>query len=128
MTKPANVALGNKRLLMLADHLDTVDEVHRKKGEPTYTQTRIYHYSDGYQGDCNTPACAWGHYVSMPHAKRRKLIAYDMFTLLQTEFCITCLESGMLFGCSGCNGAQTAKQAAKYIRGFVKARQAKKHE
>lgn len=125
MTKTASLALGNKRLLMLADRLNIVDAIHRKKGEPTYDQSSLVHA-------CGSPACAAGHYLNMPHVKRRDLV----WTVpsFEREFCLdtrtppygVSTDFGKLFGQTGCDGAKTAKQAAKYIRQFVKARQATK--
>jgi len=123
-----SIALGNKRLLKLADLLFTVDAIHRKKREPTYKQTLYAHHKCG--NNCDTPACAWGHYITIPSVSRRlKQSIKDYETIswyaAQNEFVMTFVECSEIFASWGCNYANTAKEAAKYIRQFVKARQAK---
>lgn len=123
---------GLRRLLKLADILDVADALHRKRKEPTYNQERFAHPS------CGTPACALGHYAT--HSRRWKLkrvevgpndVALwpllkqgsgDSFTDANEEFALDVYanESQELFGAMGCGEAQTAKQAARYIRRFVK--------
>jgi len=108
--------LGARRLRKLAKILDTADALHKKRGEPRYNQ-QIYQY------DCGTPACAWGHYV-LSDAKIVKRLGmrdsvYAGFHTEQ-EFGIHVSEADELFGLAGCGHAETAKQAAAYIRSFVK--------
>jgi hypothetical protein len=111
--------LGARRLLKLAKILDTADALHKKRGERGYDQTV-------YQHECGTPACAWGHYVSsdkrIPKRLGFQLDKHGIYAgdYPQDEFSIDYAEKDELFGQSGCNRAATAKQAAKYIRSFVK--------
>lgn len=103
---------GSKRLLKLAKILDTADAKHKEKGEPTYDQCVDAH-------PCGTPACAGGHWnVSVgltPGTMYRAKSFYSSDT-----WGITDSEWLELFGPAGCNNAQTSKDAAKYIRAFVK--------
>lgn len=116
--------VGERRLLKLADVLDLADERHRAKKEPTYDQGQITH-------DCGTPACAIGHWI--PHSRRRLIFTKEgvlfhaenfgidgIRNAGHKEFRITYDQSDELFSSHGCGGARTAKQAAKYIRRFVK--------
>jgi hypothetical protein len=116
--------VGERRLLKLADILDSADEIHRAKKEPTYDQMSIEH-------NCGTPACAIGHWIR--HSRGRihfsehgVLTHADVFGAEgvghagAAEFRISFEQSVELFGGSGCARAATAKQAAAYIRRFVK--------
>jgi hypothetical protein len=105
--------LGARRLLRLAKILDSAKR---------YDQQKLQH-------SCGTPACAWGHYVfSLGERKRRQFLSTDMtgFAVIRgidqadNEFMLSWNEREELFGVSGCSNARTAKQAAKYIRAFVK--------
>lgn len=116
--------VGERRLLKLADILDEADATHRAKKEPTYDQEQVTH-------DCGTPACAIGHWI---HHSRGRVVLTDNDILLHTEvfgaegvilvgsaeFRITGDQSYELFSGRGCGKAKTAKQAARYIRKFVK--------
>ena len=110
------VALGNKRLLHLADLLDVADAAHRKAGEPTYDQSTITH-------GCGTPGCAWGHWIESP--ARRARIVRELSSIPQSilcaepEFALNAGDVTELFAVNGCGMARSAKQAAKYIRRFV---------
>jgi len=125
------VAVGNRRLLKLADILDTADALHRKRGEPTYYQGDFEHWD--YKRSCNTPACALGHYafncgpkgqrIYWDHEKGAMAHGMELGEAGEIEFAIGMGEYDELFGGSGCDGAKTAKQAAKYIRAFVRRRQ-----
>lgn len=107
----------DKRLMLLAAHLEHADERHEERGEPTYWQGRAVH-------KCGTPACALGHSYAFYLAGRERWtlpkrsaarMAYNaclFYGLNNTEW-------EELFGYVGCGNAQTAKQAAAYIRGFV---------
>lgn len=125
--------LGWKRLLKLADILDVADAEHRAKGEPRYRQSKFAHA-------CGSPACALGHYAA--HNRRRgwrigltnvtgtqwalvhgQAIGCAYPSVLK-EFELTKPEAAELFAADGCSDARTAKQAAKYIRAFVKRKQA----
>lgn len=124
------IATGNRRLLKLAGILDKADAQHCKNKEPTYDQTALAH-------DCGTPACALGHYVYAHPRKfsRANFIKWGAtqyhrsdtgsgFEDIKIEFALCVGEYYELFGTTGCNWAKTAKQAAKYIRNFVKQRAA----
>jgi nitrate reductase alpha subunit len=112
--------LGARRLLRLAKILDTADALHRKRGEPTYDQTREVNL------DCETPACAWGHYAFSSKALHKKYVlakgslAWVNYHDAKREFNLDDCDHVDIFGFNGCNRARTAKQAAKYIRSFVK--------
>lgn len=112
--------LGARRLLRLAKILDKADALHKKRGEEPYYQGAYEHHN--LENGCATPACAWGHYA----AATRRLADWDsrVGTKLQTDICaefgLSGAEESEIFNCSGCNGAETAKQAASYIRSFVK--------
>lgn len=119
-------ATGMRRLLKLADILFTADAQHRKSKEPTYDQTRLRH-------DCGTPACALGHWAS--NNRRRWEWEEGHYPVLRhestgetwfdatKEFAITYEEADELFEMNGCGRATTGKEAARYIRGFVKRKQ-----
>lgn len=124
MSKLTN--LGARRLLRLAKILDTADALHKKRGERPYYQGAIIH-------PCGTPACAIGHYAAHTPSrfrvnKRDESVSYLPSTILddheariaQAEFGISFDEGIEVFGWSGCGKARTAKQAAKYIRSFVR--------
>ncbi len=138
--------LGARRLLKLADILDTADAEHRKLKEPTYDQETFGHdeHPESTVEMCGTPACALGHYAASMRGRRgwgwHK--TYGMFwpgyTALKSgtwthdfgqksplnaaseEFGLNGSEVQDLFETWGCGGAKTAKQASKYIRAFVK--------
>lgn len=102
---------GAKRLLKLAAILDKADALHKKKGEPTYNQWSTRH-------TCGTPACAGGHWNH--HMKvGRDVDMTNCFTLNST-FDITDEDWRELFSDCGCGQSKTAKEAAKFIRAFVK--------
>lgn len=116
--------IGKKRLLKLADILDAADAQHRAKKEPTYDQTRISH-------DCGTPACAIGHWAGFSNGrvKRDRTTGFvslrdddetSIVGIAESEFGIDEYQSDELFESYGCGGAKTAKQAARYIRKFVR--------
>ena len=120
-----SVKIGNRRLLKLADSLAKADTVHKRKGEPTYYQGHFAH-------DCGTPACALGHWAA---ANTRRWIT-DVscgvpgirngsigFEAAKQDFALNDAEVIELFEASGCGNAKTAKQAARYIRRFVKSRE-----
>jgi hypothetical protein len=121
-----SLALGNRRLLKLADILHVADEKHKEKGERTYDQGSFLH-------NCGTPACALGHWAAAN--PRRWLLIHRIPCLIldgeyprrdaMKEFCINDDEYDQLFFGSGCGNAKTAKQAARYIRKFVNARMKK---
>lgn len=116
---------GAKRLLKLADILAVADKTHKQAGKPGYDQGNYAHH-------CGAPACALGHYaVHTP--QRFKLdsyfggvvdlngnCVYDDSPQILKEFGIDEYESDNIFGGWGCGDAQTGKEAAKFIRAFVK--------
>lgn len=123
------VAVGNRRLLKLADILDTADALHKKRHEPGYAQTRFAH-------PCGTPACALGHWAAanprrwmisagspLGSVRLRGCYMLNEIAAGMDEFAIDMEQYYDLFGGWGCGGAQTGKQAARFIRQFVQARQ-----
>ncbi len=113
---------GANRLLKLALILDTADALHKKKGAPTYDQ-RVYVWN------CGTPACALGHWVAANPKRFRFQFGspvrngreeYAGLGTAPVEFGISDYEAMELFDLCGCDNAQTAKEAARYIRAFVK--------
>lgn len=115
--------LGNQRLLQLAEILDTADDLHRQRGEPTYDQFYFEH-------DCGTPSCAAGHWAaanpdrwSLPTMKLIDSSTDDISKDLCEEFCLSPEEFDELLEFDGCNGAESSKEAADYIRAFVARRQ-----
>lgn len=111
MKPKSSFAQGQRNLLKLAAILDTADAEHRKRGEPTYDQTI-------YEHECHTPACALGHWEKH---KRRSGESFSDESF--SDFYIDDQEHYDLFSFEGCNNAKTAKQAAKYIRAFVRRRE-----
>lgn len=110
--------VGLSKLLELAEILEKADALHKKRGEPTYDQSKTFH-------SCGTPACAWGHWLAAKkqNSERRHWgLAYDM---VSGEFGITTDEVHDIFGPCGCGWLDsdspyiTSKDAAAYIRGFV---------
>lgn len=118
--------IGLKRLLKLADILDVADAEHRKRGEPMYSQSTFSHL-------CGSPACALGHWAATNQKRGWKLtlggVKYKGYSVacdsedVRNEFGLSWKEAANLFSYSGCDSAQTAKQAAKYIRKFVARKQ-----
>lgn len=119
-----SLALGNARLLELAQILDTADERHRERGEPTYDQQAFTH-------QCGSPACSLGEWaaanpeswrfsegvpVGIEHGSRW-IQCYIDFAIDENHY-------AELFGPFGCRNAQTSKDAAAYIRSFVARRSA----
>lgn len=129
MLKPA-YSEGELRLLEAADLVENSE---------TYCQNAWFN-------ECGTPACALGHY-SAAHPEYR-YIAYHTgnpayvrdirvnglptfltldfvpngFLNLLNHFNISYDEFICIFGCSGCNNAQTGKEAAEFIRNFIATR------
>ncbi len=81
--------------------------------------------------NCGTPACAMGHYASRPDLQKMFYLneagnlcntrSGDImgFDELAKYFGIDEIDIGHLFGEIGCGGADTPKQAAKFIYNFV---------
>lgn len=112
--------INTERLLALADILDKADELHTARGEPTYLQGCYTH-------PCGTPACALGHWA-VANPDRWSFACGTPYLILsasgvsrcaQSEFGLSWHESEEIFGSEGCDFAETAKQAADYIRDFV---------
>lgn len=117
--------MNEERLNELADLLDTVDEIHILRGEPTYDHS-------SYRHPCGTPACALGHWAAA-HPERwtfddRIPLLWEEFREDDSgvyddesiEFGISDKQSLELFGSFGCGNAQNGKEAAAYIREFIK--------
>jgi hypothetical protein len=98
-------AIYKKRLLKAAD---IVEKVPREE----------FDMSD-YQFSCGAPACVLGHYA----AATRKHIGMFIFDS-DDYFGVNSEEWFELFDSQGCGRAKTPKQAAKYIRQFVKRKEA----
>ena len=131
-TAIVTIAEGNARLLRLADILDAADDAaHIQQHEPTYDQQRYVH-------QCGTPACALGHWAAAnpdrwyigldslgdAHIFCRSNDSLDLDEASCLEFSLSSREAVRLFGLSGCNHARTAKDAATFIRSFVRSREA----
>lgn len=96
---------GNKRLMLLAAHLERADTRHAYAGEPGYSQREIMH-------PCGTPACASGHGAV--------LFGFDAFTDWEWDiFRVDLFERHELFGSYGCGKAKTSAQASMYIHDFT---------
>lgn len=80
---------------------------------------------------CGTPCCALGHYAGRGDLQRsfnldkdgtlrfgKRSIEYYSDEVL-AHFGLTNEEAIELFGCQGCNDAQTPAEAIAYIRAFV---------
>lgn len=111
-------------LLELAEMLDRADEEHLKRGEPTYRQRYLLH-------PCGTPACALGHWAAAHPERGWRLQGLGPEAGLYqdgkfaaaaaaTEFGLTDVEVEELFGFRGCGNAKSAREAARYIRKFVR--------
>jgi hypothetical protein len=114
-------AIYKKRLLKCAD---IVDSVPRKEFEIN----RYFH-------ECRTPACVLGHYTAATgfrHFGRPDQNYPETFPgnvtyeTIGIHFGIDIAEAIRVFGSNGCNNAKTGKQAAKYIRQFVKRKEMEK--
>ena len=104
--KPVSIALGNIRLLKLADY---VERRQRAKPKAGYDQETLEH-------PCGAPACLLGH-------------AHTCFPLpgyqAASFFGLSTDEVHLLFNYKGCNDARTNwRKAVRYVRDFVKRRQA----
>lgn len=122
-------AEGMRRLLELADILDAAPEK-RPDGRRRYNQEYYIH-------PCGTPACALGHWAASRPERWRFVHAFpflresdhgevpvvDWYDCSQQDaeldFAITPREAHELFDGDGCCEAQTAHEAAAYIRAFV---------
>lgn len=90
---------------------------------------------DMYARDCNTPACAWGHYCFRQDLQSEFQLSpatglpIDIFTKnpvtlmdsrMDEHFGLTSDQVIELFSVGGCGGAKTAIDAAEYIEEFVR--------
>lgn len=134
--RQATVELGNVRLLKLASFLEDVPEV-TPVGEELrgYSQEFIVH-------PCGSPACAWGFYQHIDKRTRDRLLKSAKKTeerestytghgrviyvwlgeVARAEFHLDSYQEEAIFGATGCNDAKTGKEAADYIRAFVRNR------
>jgi hypothetical protein len=119
------IAQGNRRLLQLAKILERADADHLAAGTAGYDR-RIYQNDDG------SPASALGHWVLNPDQEDRWFGQdngwpvlegfFDPAASARHEFSLDEYEHLSLFGWEECGKANTAKQAADFIRAFVKKR------
>lgn len=133
-----SVAVGNKRLLCLANILDRVPGRHWAK------DGRLVGYDqDIVRHSCGTPACAWGHWLYTNKKRFKRIatadglpngwVAESLLTLglvgtgiyvsyfdgAEREFAMSENEVREVFHSCGCKKATTGKEAADYIRAFV---------
>lgn len=98
-----DMAESDKRLMLLAAHLEHADERHAAKGEPLYDQSRAFH-------DCGTPACAGGHSDAMyANTRLRNASWNELYDIFGTHY----------FDIFGGGRRRTSKQAATGIRKLV---------
>lgn len=95
---------GGKHLALLVYILDDADEKHRLAGEPTYLQRAVRH-------PCGTPACAIGHLRDA----YRDVFGFNSFLMVPRW-----QDYYELFSQWGCGNAITARQAADYIRHYIR--------
>jgi hypothetical protein len=105
-------AIYKKRLLKAADIVENVKRNEFHMGTINGILRKM---------DCGTPACVWGHYLHK-HPRLRKSLS--LYTDTSKHFGISEEEASDMFSAFGCNNAKTGKQAAKYIRQFVKRKEA----
>jgi hypothetical protein len=120
------IKAGNRRLLRLAAYLR---EHARRQDFEMHVQVN----------ECGTPACAFGHYASMPRTpfkigtSSRNQFMHVMHRGSQRSaffgdkescdhFGVSYAEVRELFDFCGCGCADTPKQAARYIERFVQRR------
>jgi hypothetical protein len=147
-TKPraASFKQGQARLLKLAAILDEAHAQYVKDGK---VNSMSYLSDEGYDQTCyvhkcGTPACALGHWAVFNPARwgitkrhmpfLRGVKSADVQEVASQEFALESrslndwvdfYQADELFGGEGCGNAMTAKQAATYIRKFVKKRESK---
>src|ERR1700722_2683753 len=102
----AQIAAGVSNLLLLADILEEANR--RDFG----SRQASYIHDDG------AAACALGHWCAYKGVDWLDLDVEDV----SSDFAITAQEAGELFSGSGCGNAQTAAQAAAYLREFAEHR------
>jgi hypothetical protein len=132
------LAVGNRRLLRLAAILERVPRTREKDGAPKF-------YMGKFKHQCGSPSCAagwWMHHNPARWTQRLTLrrSGLGVWDSLRREFALDAMErahpfakkwpripledSTILFSSDGCDGARTGKQAAKFIRRFVRWRTA----
>jgi hypothetical protein len=143
------LAVGNRRLLKLAEILEKVPNTKEKDGKPKF-------YMGFFQHPCGSPACAagwWAHanpkrwtpdvFLKRLHPiLEKRMYTGSSFADLEVEFALNPnsrkhpgllrgvmahweeLDVATLFDYWGMGGAKTGKAAAAFIRRFVKWRTA----
>lgn len=119
-----NMTEGEKNLMLLSAHLWDADARHLAANEPTYDQLEEVHA-------CGTPACAIGHARALFKSslndryvriwRNASLIVageqlFELDYLADRRYA----EWDELFSTLGCGYARSAREAAVYIRGFVR--------
>lgn len=102
----AQIAAGVSNLLLLADILE---EANRR--DLAYRQA-------SYVLENGAASCALGHWCAHKGVDWLDLDVEDV----ESDFALTAQEAGELFSGSGCRNAQTAAQAAAYLREFAEHR------
>lgn len=120
------------RALHIRRLLNVVRALEESPNPDKFTMKRFGH-------ECGSPACALGHYCSRPDLQSAFLLSRhaedaacwpaptdDVTACLGIDNIEICAHFGLtadeamdLFDENGCGGAQTALEAAKYIRDFV---------
>lgn len=99
---------GGENLLLLAQILEQEDARLQAAGKPTFDQRNHIH-------DCGTPACPLAHWYAF-----RGSTWFDcQVDEVLEDFELTTGECLELFAPQGCGDAQSAHDAAAYIRQFV---------
>jgi hypothetical protein len=104
-----------------------------------YDQSRFFH-NVHFSPKCGSPSCALGHWwaahggmhggirwseffgFSIENRVDGPFVDSDLMPALKADFGITAEEACELFGGNGCGNADSAGQAADYIRQFVERR------
>lgn len=97
------IAAGLSNIMLLADILERADREDRAYGQSSYVL------------DDGAASCALGHWCAHKGVDWLELDVEDV----ESEFAITAEEAMELFAGSGCGNAQTAAQAAAYLRNFA---------
>lgn len=108
-----DMAETDKRLMLLAAHLEHANERHAAARKPLYDQRRAMH-------NCGTPACAGGHSDVMYERTRYALSSWAFLYGVQIHYS----EWDHLFGDSV--NVRDAKHAAERIRAFALERHARR--
>lgn len=121
-------AIYKKRLLNVARAL---------RESPAPKRFTMGQYGFDEPNTCGTPACALGHYAfrtdlqktfnlysSWVRFKKSSELVDHYSPEVSKHFDLTADETEELFGGEGCGNARTVEQAATYIEGFVKRKEA----